>query len=109
MKYSDYNQFFRLTNNSIYSIKTMPKGYGKVYCYCAKIFDDNNCKLVNLYVDTDIMAFIFKKNGVYHSSNCSIKYYNDFLDSAEKRDFESSTGITLKFIAQIARVEEVKL
>ena len=109
MKYSDYNQFFRLTNNSIYGIKTMPKGYGKVFYYCAKIFHDNDCKLVNLYVGTDIMAFIFKKNGVYHSSNCSIKYYNDFLDSAEKRDFESSAGITLKVIAQIARVEEVKL
>ena len=98
MKFDDYDRFFKLTNNSIYGIKTMPKGYEKVYCYCAKIFDDNNCKLVNLYVDTDIMAFIFKKNGLYHSSNFSIKYYNDFLDSAEKNDFESSAGLTLKVI-----------
>lgn len=109
MKFSEYDQFFKLTNNSIYGIKLMPKGYGKVFAYCEKIFRDNDCKLVNLYVDTDIMAFIFKKNGAYHSSNCSIKYYNDFLDSAEKRDFESRAGITLKVIAQIARVEEVKL
>lgn len=73
-----------------------------------KIFRDNDCKLVNLYVDTDIMAFIFKKNGLYRLSNCSIKHYNDFLDSAEKRDFESSAGITLKVIAKIAHTWEVK-
>lgn len=109
MKFADYDQFFKLTNNSIYGIKIMPKGYGKVFAYCAKIFRDNDCELVNLYIDTDNMAFIFKKNGVYHSSNCGIKYYNDFLDSAEKRDFESSAGLTLKVIARIARVEEVKL
>lgn len=80
----------------------MPKGYGKVFAYCAKIFRDNDCELVNLYVDTDNMAFIFKKNGVYCSPNCSINYYNDFLDSAEKNDFESSAGIILKVIAKIA-------
>lgn len=108
MKFSDYDQFFRLTNNSIYGIKLMPKGYGKVFAYCAKIFRDNDCELVNLYVDTDNMAFIFKKNGVYCSSNCSIKHYNDFLDSAEKNDFESSAGITLKVIAKIAYTWEVK-
>lgn len=109
MKYSDYDQFFRLTNNSVYGIKLMPKGYGKVFAYCAKIFRDNDCELVNLYVDADIIAFIFKKNGVYNSSNCSIKYYNDFLDSAEKRDFESSAGLSLKVIAKIAHTWEVKL
>lgn len=87
----------------------MPKGYGKVFAYCAKIFRDNDCELVNLYVDTDNIAFIFKKNGVYNSSNCSIKCYNDFLDSAEKNDFESSVAITLKVIAQIAHTWEVKL
>ena len=74
-----------------------------------KFFDDNQCKLVNIYVDTDIMAFIFKKNGVYCSSNCSIKYYNDFLDSAEKNDFESSAGLSLKVIAKIAYAWEVKI
>lgn len=109
MKFSDYDQFARLTNNSVYGIKLMPKGYGKVFDYCAKIFRDNDCELINIYVDTDIMAFIFKKNGVYNSSNCSIKYYKDFLDSAEKHDFESSTGRTLKIIAEIARTWEVKL
>lgn len=109
MKFSDYDQFFKLTKNSIYGIKLMPKGYGKVFAYCAKIFDDNNCKLVNLYVDTDIMSFIFKKNGVYHSSNCSIKNYNDFLDSAEKKDYNSSAGISLKVISQLSYTWEVKL
>lgn len=109
MKFSDYDKFFKLTNNSIYGIKLMPKSYGKVFAYCAKIFHDNDCELVNLYVDTDIIAFIFKKNGVYHSSNCSIKSYNDFLDSAEKNDFESSAGISLKVIAKTAYTCEVKL
>lgn len=33
MKYSDF----------IYGIKVMPKGYGKVFDYCAKIFHDNDC------------------------------------------------------------------
>lgn len=109
MKYNDYDQFFRLTNNSIYGIKTMPKGYVKVFAYCAKIFHDNDCELVNIYVDTDIMAFIFKKNDVYHSSNCSIECYNDFLDSAEKNDYNSSAGISLKVIAQLSYTWEVKL
>ena len=109
MKFSDYDQFFRLSNNSVYGIKLMPKGYGKVFAYCAKIFRDNDCELVNLYVDTDNIAFIFKKNGVYNSSNCSSKYYNDFLDSAEKNDFESNTAITLKVIAKIAYTWEVRL
>lgn len=89
--------------------RTNPAGFGKVFMYCSKIFNENDCKLVNLYVDTDIMAFIFKKNGVYCSSNCSVKYYNDFLDSAEKKDYESNAGITLKVIAQIAHKWEVKL
>lgn len=109
MKFNDYDQFFKLTNSSMYGIKLMPKGYGKVFAYCAKIFRDNDCELVNLYVDTDIMAFIFKKNGVYNSSNCSIKSYNEFLDSAEKHDFESSAGLALKVIAKIAYTWEVKL
>lgn len=107
MKFSDYDQFFKLTNNSIYGIKLMTKGYGKVFAYCAKIFRDNDCELVNLYVDTDNIAFIFKKNGVYNSSNCSIRYYSNFLDSAEKNDFESSAGLTLKLIAKIAQPTEV--
>lgn len=109
MKFSDYDQFFRLTNNSIYGIKTMPKGYGKVYCYCAKIFDDNHRKLVNIYVDTDIMAFIFKKDCKFCAVNCDIKYYKELLDSAEKHDFESSAGLALKVIAKIAYPWEVKL
>ena len=109
MKFYDKEQLEKLNKYSVYGYRVTPNGYGKVFAYCEKIFRDNDCNLVNLYVDTDIMAFIFKKNGVYHSSNCSIKYYNDFLDSAYKRDFESSAGITLKVIAQIARVEEVKL
>lgn len=109
MKFSDYDQFFILTNNSIYGIKPMPKGYGKVFAYCAKIFRDNDCKLLNLYVDKDNIAFIFKKKGLYSSSNCSIEYYSDFLDSAEKNDFESSAGILLKVIAQIGYAWEVKL
>ena len=109
MKFSDYDQFFRLTNNSINGIKTMPKGYGKVFAYCAKIFRDNKFELVTIYVDTDIMAFIFKKNGVYHSSNCSIECYNDFLDSAEKKDYNSCAGVSLKVIAQVSCTWEVKL
>lgn len=109
MKYNDYDQFFRLTNNSIYGMKIMLKGYGKVFAYCAKIFHDNDCELVNIYVDTDIMSFIFKKNGVYHSSNCSIECYNDFLDSAEKNDYNSSAGISLQVIAQLSYTWEVKL
>ena len=109
MKYYDKEQLEKLNKNSVYGYKMLPNGYGKVFAYCAKIFLDTDCELVNLYIDTDIMAFIFKKNGAYHSSNCSIKYYNDFLDSAEKHDFESSAGLTLKVIAKIAYAWEVKL
>ena len=109
MKFSDYDQFFRLTNNSIYGIKTMPKSYEKVYCYCAKIFDDNHCKLVNLYIDIDIIAFIFQKDCKFCAVNCDIKYYKELLDSAEKNDFESSAGITLKAIAKIGYTWEVKI
>lgn len=109
MKFYDKEQLEKLNKYSVYGCRMSHNGYGKVFDYCAKIFRDNDCKLVNLYVDTDIMAFIFKKNGVYHSSNCSIKYYNDFLDSAEKKDFESSAGITLKVIAKIAHPTEVIL
>ena len=109
MKYYDKEQLEKLNKNSVYGYRMSPNGYGKVFVYCAKIFRDNDCELINLYVDTDIMAFIFKKNGVYHSSNCSIKYYNDFLDSAEKHDFESIAGLNIKVIAKIAYAWEVKL
>lgn len=109
MKYYNKEKLKDMIDNFGLEYTLLPNGYGKVFDYCARIFHDNDCELINIYVDTDIMAFIFKKNGVYHSSNCSIKNYNDFLDSAEKRDFESSAGITLKVIAQIAHVEEVKL
>lgn len=109
MKFYDSNKLEKFNKNYVYGYRMSPNGYGKVFYYCAKIFRDNDCELVNIYVDTDIMAFIFKKNGVYNSSNCSIKYYKDFLDSAEKRDFESSAGVTLKVIAQIAYTWEVKL
>jgi len=109
MKFYDKEQLEKLNKYSVYGYRVTPNGYGKVFAYCAKIFHDNDCELVNLYIDTDIMAFIFKKNGVYHSSNCSIKNYNEFLDSAEKNDFESSAGLTLKVIAKIAYAWEVKL
>ena len=108
MKFNDYYQLEVLRKNSIYGYKLFPNGYGKVFNYCAKIFYDNDCKLVNLYVDTDIMAFIFKKNGLYRAANCDIKYFNDFLDSAEKHDYKSIVGLNLKVIAQIAYVWEVK-
>lgn len=109
MKFYDEEQLEKLRKYSVYGYRVTPNGYGKVFIYCAKIFHDNDCKLVNLYVDTDIMAFIFKKNGLYHSANCDIKYYKDFLDSAEKKDYESIAGLTLKVIAQIAHTWEVKL
>lgn len=109
MKYYDIKQLELINKNSVYGMRVSPNGYGKVFAYCAKIFHDNNCELVNLICDTDTMAFIYKKNGAYHSSNCSIKNYNDFLDSAEKKDYNSSAGISLKVIAQIAYAWEVKL
>lgn len=109
MKYYNKEKLKYMIDNFGLEYTLLPNGYGKVFDYCAKIFSDNDCELVNLYVDTDIMAFIFKKNGVYNSSNCSIKYYNEFLDSAEKHDFESSAGLTLKIIAKIAHTWEVKL
>lgn len=108
MKYYDKEQLAKLNKNSVYGYRALPNGYGKVFDYCAKIFRDNDCELVNLYIDTDIMSFIFKKNGVYHSSNCSIKNYNEFLDSAEKKDYNSSAGISLKVIAKIGHTWEVK-
>lgn len=95
-------------NIALYGYRASPTNYGKVYCYCAKIFDDNNCKLFNIYVDTDIMAFIFQKDGKFSAVNCDIKYYKEFLDSAEKSDFESCAGITLKVIAKIGHAWEVK-
>lgn len=109
MKFYDKEQLEKLNKNSVYGYRVSPNGYGKVFDYCAKIFRDNDCELVSIYVDTDIMSFIFKKNGVYHSSNCSIKSYNEFLDSAEKKDYNSCAGISLKVIAQIAYAWEVKL
>lgn len=109
MKFYDREQLENLNKYSVYGFRVVPNGYGKIHSYCAKIFRDNNCELVNLYVNTDIMAFIFKKNGAYHSSNCSIKYYNDLLDSANKSDYNSSAGIKLKVIAQMAYTWEVKL
>ena len=87
----------------------MPKGYGKVFAYCAKIFDDNHCKLLNIYVDTDIMSFIFQKDCKFSAVNCDIKYYKELLDSAEKKDYKSSVGLGLKLIAQIAYKWEVKI
>lgn len=109
MKYYDKEQLEKLNKNSVYGYRALPNGYGKVFSYCAKIFSDTDCELVNIYVDTDIISFIFKKNGVYHSSNCSIKNYNEFLDSAEKKDYNSSAGISLKVVTQIAYTWEVKL
>ena len=109
MKYYNKEKLKDMIDNFGLEYTLLPNGYGKVFDYCAKIFRDNDCELVNLYVDTDIMAFIFKKNGVYNSSNCSIKHYNDFLDSAEKNDFESSAGLTLRVIAKIAYACEVRL
>lgn len=109
MKYYNKEKLKDMIENFGLEYTLLPNGYGKVFSYCAKIFRDNDCELINIYVDTDIMAFIFKKNGVYHSSNCSIKSYNDFLDSAEKHNFESSAGLTLKVIAKIAYAWEVKL
>lgn len=107
MKYYDKEQLEKLHKYSVYGYRVSPNGYGKVFAYCAKIFRDNDCELVNLYVDTDNIAFIFKKNGVYNASNCSIRYYSNFLDSAEKNDFELSAGLTLKLIAKIAQPTEV--
>ena len=109
MKYYNKEKLNDMINNYGLEYTLLPIGYGKVFAYCEKIFRDNDCKLVNIYVDTDNIAFIFKKNGVYSSSNCSIDYYSDFLDSAEKNDFQSSAGILLKVIAQIAYAWEVKL
>ena len=109
MKYYNKEKLKDMIDNFGLEYTLLPNGYGKVFDYCAKIFRDNDCELINIYVDTDIMSFIFKKNGLYHSSNFSIKSYNEFLDSAEKRDFESSAGLTLKVIAQIAHTWEVKL
>lgn len=108
MKYYNKEKLKDMIDNFGFEYTLLPNGYGKVFAYCAKIFRDNDCELVNLYVDTDIIAFIFKKNGVYNSSNCSIKYYSDFLDSAKKNDFESSVAITLKVITKIAYTWEVK-
>lgn len=109
MNYYDNKLIETLNKNSVYGLRLLPKDYGKVYCYCAKIFDDNDCKLVNLYVDTYIMAFIFQKDDKYHSANCDVKYYKEFLDSAEKKDYESSAGLTLKVIAKVAYTWEVKI
>lgn len=109
MKFYDNIQLEKLNKNSVYGYRMSPNGYGKVYCYCAKIFDDNNCKLFNIYVDTDIMAFIFQKDCKFCAVNCDIKYYKELLDSAEKNDFESSAGITLKVIAKIGYAWEVKI
>ena len=109
MKFYDNEQIEKLNKNSVYGYRMLPNGYGKVYCYCAKIFDDNHCKLVNIYVDTDIMAFIFQKDCKFCAVNCDIKYYKELLDSAEKNDFESIAGITLKVIAKIGYAWEVKI
>ena len=109
MKFYDKEQLEKLNKNSVYGYRVSPTNYGKVYCYCAKIFDDNNCKLLNIYVDTDIMAFIFQKDCKFSAVNCDIKYYKELLDSAEKNDFESSVGLGLKLIAQIAYTWEVKM
>lgn len=109
MKFYDKEQLEKLNKHSVYGYRALPNGYGKVYCYCAKIFDDNHCKLVNLYVDTDIIAFIFQKDCKFCAVNCDIKYYKELLDSAEKNDFESSAGITLKVIAKIGYAWEVKI
>lgn len=109
MKYYNKEKLKDMIDNFGLEYTLLLNGYEKVFAYCAKIFRDNDCELVNLYVDTDIIAFIFKKNGVYNSSNCSIKYYSDFLDSAVKNDFESRAAITLKVITKIAYTREVKL
>lgn len=109
MKYYDKEQLEKLHKNSAYGYRVLLNGYGKVFAYCAKIFRDNDCELISIYVDTDIMSFIFKKKGLYNSSNFSIKNYNEFLDSAEKYDFASSAGLKLKVIAKRAYAWEVKL
>ena len=109
MKFYDNEQIEKLNKHSVYGYRMSPNGYGKVYCYCAKIFGDNHCKLINIYVDTDIMAFIFQKDCKFCAVNCDIKYYKELLDSAEKNDFESSAGITLKVIAKIGYAWEVKI
>lgn len=109
MKFYDNNQLEKLNKNSVYGYRISPNGYGKIFVYCAKIFDDNHCKLLNIYVDTDIIAFIFQKDCKFIAVNCDIKYYKELLDSAEKNDFESSAGLTLKVIAKIAYAWEVRL
>ena len=109
MKFYDKEQLEKLNKNSVYGYRTSPTNYGKVYCYCAKIFDDNHCRLLNIYIDTDIMAFIFQKDCKFITVNCDIKYYKELLDSAEKNDFESSAGLTLKVIAKIGHAWEVKI
>lgn len=109
MKFYDKEQLEKLNKYSVYGFRVSPSGYGKVFTYCAKIFDDNNCKLFNIYVDTDIMAFIFQKDGKFSAVNCDIKYYKEFLDSAEKSDFDSGAGLTLKVIAKIGHSWEVKI
>ena len=108
MKYYDKEQLEKLNKNSVYGYRMYPNGYGKVFVYCAKIFDDNHCKLLNIYVDTDIMSFIFQKDCKFSAVNCDIKYYKELLDSAEKKDYKSSVGLGLKVIAQIAYTWEVK-
>lgn len=108
MKYYNKEKLKDMIDNFGLEYTLLPNGYGKVFDYCAKIFDDNNCKLVNLYVDTDIMAFIFQKDCKFSAVNCDIRYYKELLDSAEKKDYESPAGITLKVIAQIAYAWEVK-
>ena len=109
MKFYDNKQLEKLNKNSVYGYRISPNGYGKIFVYCAKIFDDNHCKLLNIYVDTDIIAFIFQKDCKFIAVNCDIKYYKELLDSAEKNDFESSAGLTLKVIAKIAYAWEVRL
>ena len=64
MNYYDNKLLETLNKNSVYGYRVTPNGYGKVFVYCAKIFRDNDCKLVNLYVDTDIMS-LFSKRMVY--------------------------------------------
>ena len=109
MKFYDKEQLEKLNKYSVYGYRMYPNGYGKVFVYCAKIFDDNNCKLFNIYIDKNIMTFIFKKDCKFSAVNCDIKYYKELLDSAEKNDFESSAGITLKVIAKIGYAWEVKI
>ena len=109
MKYYDKEQLEKLNKNSVYGYRMSPNGYGKVFVYCAKIFYDNNCKLLNIYVDTDIIAFIFQKDCKFHAVNFDIKYYKEFVDSAEKKDYESSVGLKLKVICQLAHSLELKI